>query len=77
MNENANQTVEQKETSKKAGTLVDVVFDLGITWAAHGLKVAKGALEASGKTLETTAKALERLADELTKKEKEEEKKAA
>ncbi len=54
---------------KAGATLVDAIFDIGITWAAHGLKVAHGALAASGKTLDTTAKALERIASELAKKD--------
>ena len=67
------------ETKDTPATIVDAVFDLGLTWAAYGLKVAKEALEASGKTLGTTAKTLERLAEELAKKEPkgEAEKKAA
>jgi fructose-bisphosphate aldolase class 1 len=59
-----------KEEKATPATLVDAIFDIGITWAAHGLKVAKGALEASGKTLDTTAKTLDRLAEELGKKDK-------
>lgn len=72
-------TEEKTETKDAPSTIVDALFDIGLAWAAHGLKVAKGALEASGKTLDTTAKALDRLADELAKKETkpEAEKKAA
>lgn len=66
VNETETKTSDTKDTP---ATLVDAVFDLGLTWAAYGLKVAKDALEASGKTLDTTAKALERLAEELAKKE--------
>ncbi len=58
-----------KDERREPATLVDAIFDIGLTWATHGLKVAKGALEASGKTLDTTAKTLDRLADELSKKD--------
>ncbi len=77
MSENTNEHVvtvesatnEDKSAKETGATLVDAIFDIGLTWAAHGLKVAKGALEASGKTLDTTAKTLDRIADELAKKE--------
>ena len=42
--------------------LVDTIFDLGVGWAATGLKLGKTALEQSAKTLEQTAKALANLA---------------
>ena len=63
------ETMPAKDEKKEPATLVDAIFDIGITWATHGLKVAKGALEASGKTLDTTAKTLDRLAEELAKKD--------
>jgi len=50
-------------------SVVDTIFDLGVGWAATGLKLGKTALEQSAKTLEQTAKALESLAKELEKKE--------
>ena len=56
------------EEANKPSSIVDAVFDIGLAWATHGLKIAKTALEQSGKTLEMTAKTLERLADELGKK---------
>jgi hypothetical protein len=71
------ETIPAKDEKKEPATLVDAIFDIGITWAAHGLKVAQGALEASGKTLDTTAKTLERLATELEKKDARGEKNAA
>jgi hypothetical protein len=52
-----------------ASSLVDTLFDLGLGWAAHGLKIGKVALEQSAKTLEHTAKTLEGIAKELEKKE--------
>jgi hypothetical protein len=69
-----NQVVEAKaevvnEGGKKEGSFVDALFDVGLAWASHGLRLAKNALEQSGKTLETTAKTLERLAEELGKKD--------
>ena len=48
---------------------MDTIFDLGLGWAATGLKHGKTALEQSAKTLEQTAKALETFAAELEKKE--------
>ena len=50
-------------------SLVDTLFDLGVGWAATGLKLGKAALEQSAKTLDQTAKALENLAKELEKKD--------
>jgi hypothetical protein len=52
-----------------ASSLVDTLFDLGVGWAAHGLKIGKVALEQSAKTLEHTAKTLEGIAKELEKKD--------
>ena len=52
-----------------ATSLVDTLFDLGVGWAATGLKLGKTALEQSAKTLDQTAKALENLAKELEKKD--------
>ncbi len=56
--------------SEAASSLVDTLFDLGVGWAATGLKMGKTALEQSAKTLEHTAKALANLASELEKNEK-------
>jgi hypothetical protein len=50
-------------------SLVDTLFDIGVGWAATGLKLGKTALEQSAKTLDQTAKALENLAKELEKKD--------
>ncbi len=58
---------EKKETSRTA--VVDTLFDVGETWASHGLKVAESALAASARTLEGVSKLLGNLADEL-KREK-------
>lgn len=56
--------------AEAASSLVDTLFDLGVGWAATGLKIGKTALEQSAKTLENTAKALATLASELEKNEK-------
>ena len=46
-------------------SVVDSLFDVGETWAAHGLKVAESALAASAKTLSSVSKLLGNLAQEL------------
>jgi hypothetical protein len=69
MSENETPKVQEQaaavDEKKPQATLVDAVFDIGLEWAAHGLRVAKSALETSGKTLSVAAKQLERLATEL------------
>jgi hypothetical protein len=55
-------------SEEKQGSLVDTLFDLGLSWASHGLEAGKRALEASAKTLELTAKTLETIGNELGKK---------
>ena len=72
MSENNTQTTTKTDEIKDAATsLVDTLFDLGLGWAAQGLKLGKAALEQSAKTLEHTAKSLEAIATELEKKEDE------
>ena len=64
MNE-SHKNIDYRATVESLGeTLVGV----GTTWAAHGLKVGKMALEASATTLGKTAQLLETLADEFEKK---------
>ncbi len=60
-----NQT--QKETSANA-KLVDTLIGLGATWAAHGLKIGKLALETSAEAIGKTAHALDTLAGQIEKK---------
>ena len=69
MSENTTQTpqTQAEKTADAATSLVDTLFDLGVGWAATGLKLGKTALEQSAKTLVHTAKALETLATELEK----------
>jgi hypothetical protein len=62
------------------GSLVDALFDVGLSWASYGLKVSRIALDKSAESLERTAKKLGELSSELGKKSdalKIEEKKAA
>ena len=49
------------------GTLVDTVFDLGLSWAEFGVGQGKLALQQSAKTLEKVAKSLEDLQKRLKK----------
>ena len=54
---------------EKKTAVVDTLFDVGETWASHGLKIAESALVSSAKTLTSVSKLLGNLADEL-KREK-------
>ncbi len=49
----------------KSETLVDAVFDLGLSWAEFGVSQGKQALEQSAKTLSKVAKSLEDLQKRL------------
>ncbi len=51
--------------SNKEQTVVDTLFDVGETWAAHGLKIAESALAASARTLTSVSKLLGNLSEEL------------
>jgi hypothetical protein len=51
----------------KGGTIVDAVFDLGLSWAEFGVSQGKQALEQSAKTLEKVAKSLDDLQKRLRK----------
>ncbi len=53
------------ETKKDTDTLVDTLFDVGETWASHGLKIAESALNASARTLSSVSMLLGTLAAEL------------
>jgi hypothetical protein len=63
--------VEAKDVGKTKGpgheTLVDAVFDLGLSWAEFGVSQSKLALEQSAKTLERAAKSLDDLQKRLRK----------
>jgi len=50
---------------KKDTAVVDTLFDVGETWASHGLKIAESALNASARTLSSVSKLLGTLAEEL------------
>jgi hypothetical protein len=50
---------------KKNETVVDTLFDVGETWASHGLKIAESALSASARTLTSVSKLLGNLSEEL------------
>ena len=64
----ARTTVENADSEKKAEGIVGTILDLGLAWAAYGLKIATTAVEHSSKTLSITAKALDKLADEFAQK---------
>ncbi len=64
----SNATADANATKGKAGgTLVDTVFDLGLSWAEFGVSQSKLALQQSAKTLEKVAKSLEDLQRRLKK----------
>jgi hypothetical protein len=46
-------------------SMVDALFDIGETWASHGLRVAESSLQASARTLTAVSKFLGNLAEEL------------
>ena len=52
---------------KKAETLVDAVFDIGLAWAEFGVSQGRKALETSARTLEKVAQTLGDLQDRLRK----------
>jgi hypothetical protein len=56
-----------KEAGKKTETLVDAVFDLGLSWAEFGVSQGKLAMEQSAKTLTKVAKSLDDLQKRLRK----------
>ena len=63
MNESQKEnTVSAHAAAKGCTNLLSTLGDVGVTWAAYGLKVGKMALETSAETLGRTAKALETLA---------------
>lgn len=69
MNQSQNEnTVSTHAAAKSCNAFLSALGDVGVTWAAYGLKVGKMALETSAETLGRTAKALEALAAELAKK---------
>jgi hypothetical protein len=69
MNETHQETTVAKDSvAKTCAGLLSTLGDVGVTWAAYGLKVGKLALETSAETLGRTAKALEILSAELAKK---------
>jgi hypothetical protein len=61
--------VDAKTEGKAKGreTLVDAVFDLGLSWAEFGVNQGKQALTQSAKTLERAAKSLDDLQRRLRK----------
>jgi hypothetical protein len=69
MNQSQNEnTVSTRAAAKGCNAFLSALGDVGVTWAAYGLKVGKMALETSAETLGRTAKALEALAAELARK---------
>lgn len=54
-------TTTETTTEPARSSLVDALFDLGITWAEYGLGQGRAALENSARALQKTAKTLESL----------------
>ena len=59
--------VPTEASGKKRETLVDAVFDLGLSWAEFGVSQGKQALTQSAKTLEKVAQSLSDLQVKLSK----------
>jgi hypothetical protein len=57
----------ESKTKEAKSTIVDTVFDLGLSWAEFGVSQGKLALAQSAKTLEKAAKSLEDLQKRLHK----------
>jgi len=57
----------QAEAEKRASTLVDALFDIGLSWADFGVGQGRRALEQSAKKLEKAAQALSDLQHRLRK----------
>ena len=51
--------------NEKNESVVDSLFDIGESWASHGLKAAESALQASAQTLTSVSKMLGNLAEQL------------
>jgi len=62
------ETPAAESTKKEAGTIVDIIFDLGTEWATYGLGLAKTALEQGAKTLEKLASSIDTLKKQLASK---------
>jgi hypothetical protein len=54
-------------SDKKPSTLVDTLFDIGLSWADFGVGQGRRALEQSAKTLERVAHTLSDLQQRLRK----------
>jgi hypothetical protein len=64
------QTTEARDqvvTEKRPTTLVDTLFDIGLSWADFSVGQGKRALEQSAKTLEKVAASLNELQHKLRK----------
>ncbi len=67
--ESTTQVVEEPSKAEAGPkTLVEALFDVGATWAAHGLNAGRFSLENSARALERTAKTLEQLARQFEQK---------
>lgn len=64
----SNATPESHATQAPTETLVDLVFDVGTEWAAHGLETGRNALAQSAHTLERLATKLGTLRQQLLAK---------
>ena len=65
--ENVTEGNAQVAGDKRATTLVDTLFDIGLAWAEFGVGQGKRALETSAKTLEKVAQTLSDLQEKLRK----------
>ena len=63
----ANAEISGKGKGPGRETLVDAVFNLGLSWAEFGVSQGKQALTTSAKTLERAAKSLDDLQKRLRK----------
>jgi hypothetical protein len=63
-----NETQKETAATGTCASFVDTLRGLGATWAAHGLKIGKLALETSAEAIGKTAHALDELAVQIEKK---------
>jgi hypothetical protein len=65
--ENVPEVNAQVVDDNEPATLVDALFDIGLSWAEFGVGQGKRALETSAKTLEKVARSLSDLQEKLRK----------
>lgn len=65
MEEKIEAKAEVVQESKKNETIVDALFDIGLSWAEFGIGHGRRALELSAKTLERVAQSLSEVQQKL------------